>query len=87
MRIAPLGMEGRRRRVVDLLRSHKVPPSLREGWPLLVDCRDGQVLWVCGLQPGEPLRITEQTQQVVLLEWLSNDDEDRRETPGALGDL
>ena len=69
LRIAPLGMGGKRRRLVDVFRSHKVPPILRDRWPLLVDCRDGQVLWVCGLQPAEGLRITEHTEQVALLEW------------------
>lgn len=76
LRIAPLGMGGRHRRVVDVLRSHKVPPGLRQGWPLLVDCRDGQVLWVCGLQPAESLRITERTSQVVRLHWSNTDGED-----------
>lgn len=70
LRLQPLGMDGRHRRLVDCFRSHKIPPSLRLGWPILVDCRDGQVLWACGLQPAESLRITAQTQQVVLLEWL-----------------
>jgi hypothetical protein len=87
MRIAPLGMGGRRRRVVDVLRSHKAPPSLRESWPLLVDCYDGQVLWVCGLQPAERLRITEHTQQVVLLQWFGQNEENQRQAPDALGDL
>lgn len=76
MRIAPLGMGGQHRRVVAVLRGHKVPANLREGWPLLVDCRDGRVLWVCGLQPAEALRITEHTRQVVLLQWSSDDAKD-----------
>ena len=69
LRLAPLGMGGKRRRLVDVFRSHKVPPILRDRWPLLVDCRDGQVLWVCGLQPAEGLRIIEHTEEVALLEW------------------
>lgn len=73
LRIAPLGMGGSHRRVVDLLRDHKVPISLRQEWPLLVDSRNGQVLWVCGVQGAEQLRITAQTEQVVLLEWLRSE--------------
>jgi hypothetical protein len=69
-------MGGQHRRVVAVLRGHKVPANLREGWPLLVDCRDGRVLWVCGLQPAEALRITEHTRQVVLLQWSSDDAKD-----------
>jgi hypothetical protein len=71
MRFAPLGMGGQHRRVVEVLAGRKLPRSLREGWPLLVDCRSGQVLWVCGVQPAEPLRITPQTPAAVLLEWLA----------------
>lgn len=71
LRIAPLGMGGKHRRVVDVLRSHKIPPSVRPEWPLLVDCRDGQVLWVCGLQGAESLRITERTERVAELRWVT----------------
>lgn len=67
--IAPFGMEGRHRRVVDVLSSHKIPPSVRPGWPLLVDRRDGQVLWVCGLRSAESLRISAQTRDVICCEW------------------
>jgi tRNA(Ile)-lysidine synthase len=69
LRIAPFGMGGRHRQVVDVLGSHKVPPSVRLGWPLLVDRRDGQVLWVCGLRGAESLRISAQTREVVCCEW------------------
>lgn len=73
LRIAPLGMGGGHRRVVDVFSSHKIPPSLRPGWPILVDCQDGQVLWVCGLHPAESIRVTERTQQVVLFEWVPSE--------------
>lgn len=68
-RIAPFGMDGRQRRVVDVLSSHKIPRSMRRGWPLLVDRRDGRVLWVCGLCSAESLRISAQTWEVVCCEW------------------
>ncbi len=69
LRIAPLGMEGHHRLVADILSSHKIPPSIRPGWPLLVDRRDGQVLWVCGLRSAESLRVSAHTREVVWLEW------------------
>jgi tRNA(Ile)-lysidine synthase len=69
LRIAPFGMGGRHRRVIDVLGSHKIPPSVRPGWPLLVDRRDGRVLWVCGLCTAESLRISAQTREVVCCEW------------------
>ncbi len=68
-RIAPFGMDGGHRRVVDVLSSHKIPPSVRPGWPLLVDRRDGRVLWVCGLCSAESLRIYAQTRDVICCEW------------------
>ncbi len=68
-RIAPLGMHGRQRRVVDVLGSHKIPPTVRGGWPLLVDRHDGRVLWVCGLHSAESLRISAQTQEIICCEW------------------
>ncbi len=69
LRIAPFGMDGRHRQVADVLGSHKIPPSIRPGWPLLVDRRDGRVLWVCGLCTAESLRISAQTREVVCCRW------------------
>ena len=69
MRIAPFGMGGRHRRVVEVLNSCKVPPSVRLGWPILVDRRDGRVLWVCGLRSDESLRIPPQAQEIVCCKW------------------
>jgi tRNA(Ile)-lysidine synthase len=69
MRIAPFGMDGRHRRVVDVLNSDKVPRSMRLGWPILVDRRDGRVLWVCGLRSDESLRILSQAQDIVCCKW------------------
>ena len=69
MRIAPFGMGGRHRRVVEVLSSCKVPPSVRPGWPILVDRRDGRVLWVCGLRSDESLRVTSQTHDIICCKW------------------
>ena len=69
MRIAPFGMDGRHRRVVEVLSSCKVPPSVRLGWPILVDRRDGRVLWVCGLRSDESLRVTSQTRDIICCKW------------------
>jgi tRNA(Ile)-lysidine synthase len=49
-RIAPFGMGGAHRLVTDVLADHKIPASMRGGWPLLLDRRAGRVLWVCGLR-------------------------------------
>ncbi len=69
MRIAPFGMGGRHRRVVEVFSTSKVPPSMRLGWPILVDRRDGRVLWVCGLRSDESLRISSQARDIVCCKW------------------
>jgi tRNA(Ile)-lysidine synthetase-like protein len=68
-RIAPFGMGGAHRLVADVLADHKIPASMRGGWPLLLDRRAGRVLWVCGLRTAEALRITAQTETVVCCTW------------------
>lgn len=71
-RIAPLGMGGRHKALGDLFTDHKIPPVLRSGWPLIVDSAEGEILWVCGIQPAHPARITAQTTQVLYLQWYRN---------------
>jgi tRNA(Ile)-lysidine synthase len=66
---APLGMSGRHKALGDLFTDRKIHPSLRPGWPLVVNTENGQVLWVCGIQVGHPARITEKTRRVVHLRW------------------
>jgi tRNA(Ile)-lysidine synthase len=73
LRIAPLGMGGKHRSVADVLGSHRIPATMRGRWPLLVDRRDGRVLWVCGLHSAESLRVTQATQQVICLEWTKSE--------------
>lgn len=68
-RIAPLGLAGRHKTLGDLFTDRKVSPSLRAGWPLIVDGEDGEILWVCGVQPAHKARITAQTEQVLHLHW------------------
>jgi tRNA(Ile)-lysidine synthase len=68
-RFAPLGMSGRQKALGDLFTDRKIHPSLRPGWPLVVNNENGQVLWVCGIQVGHPARITEKTRRVLHLRW------------------
>lgn len=67
--LEPLGMAGHHKQVADLFTDRKTPPAVRAGWPLLVDRTTGRVLWVCGSQPSEQVRITSQTRQVVCFWW------------------
>ncbi|MCX6043928.1 MAG: tRNA lysidine(34) synthetase TilS [Chloroflexi bacterium] len=69
LRFAPLGMRGHHQLLGDFFTNHKVPSSLRSGWPLILDQSSGEVLWVCGLQLGHSARITPQTRRVLSLGW------------------
>lgn len=69
MSFAPLGMGGQTRALGDLFTDRKTPVSLRAGWPIVIDSSSGQVLWVCGIQPGHGARVTEATAAVLCLEW------------------
>ena len=69
MRIAPLGMGGRRKSVGDLFTDRKIPTALRPGWPLVIDAQSGRVLWVCGLAVSHEARLTASTREVLALCW------------------
>lgn len=69
LRIAPLGMHGRSKSVGDLFTDAKIHPSLRPGWPIVVDAESGAVLWVCGLSTAHTARITETTHRCLHLTW------------------
>lgn len=69
VRFAPLGMAGRHKQLGDFFTDRKTPVSLRPGWPLVVDRTTGEILWVCGLQPGEQAKIDNRTRQVLALTW------------------
>jgi tRNA(Ile)-lysidine synthase len=68
-RFAPLGMGGQQKFLGDLFTDRKTHPSLRPGWPLILNSEDNRVLWVCGIQIAHPARITEGTRRVVHLWW------------------
>ncbi len=70
LKFAPLGMNGRHKSLGDFFTNHKVPPSLRRGWPLLVDRANQTVLWVGGLAIAHQVRITERTRQILGIQWI-----------------
>jgi tRNA(Ile)-lysidine synthase len=71
-KIDPLGMAGRRKSLGDLFTDARIEPGLRRGWPVLLDVKDGRVLWVCGLAQSHATRITDATRSVWLLRWRSD---------------
>jgi tRNA(Ile)-lysidine synthase len=68
MSIAPLGMGGHQRALGDIFTDHKIPPSLRPGWPVVID-GSGNVIWLCGLVMAEAVRVQPTTRQVRHLIW------------------
>lgn len=72
MRFAPLGLRGHHKNLGDFFTDRKIHPSLRAGWPIIIDSESGAILWVCGLQIAHPARITHRTQQVLQLSWSHN---------------
>ncbi|MEZ4861825.1 MAG: tRNA lysidine(34) synthetase TilS [Caldilineaceae bacterium] len=69
MRFAPLGMQGHHKLLGDFFTDHKVPVTLRLGWPVTVDAASGELIWVCGYQPAHSVRITAATTSVLHLQW------------------
>lgn len=69
LKIDPLGLEGKHKQVGDIFTDAKIAPSLRRGWPVLLDRTDGRVLWVCGLAQSHSTRITDKTRRVWLVQW------------------
>jgi tRNA(Ile)-lysidine synthase len=69
LQIDPLGMGGKHRTLGDLFTDAKIAPTLRAGWPLIVDRSERRVLWVCGLAQSHAARITEETRRVWMVQW------------------
>lgn len=65
----PLGMAGQHKQVGDFFTDRKVHPTLRSGWPLLVDRTNGAIRWICGLAIDHHARITAATTTVLELNW------------------
>ena len=65
----PLGMSGRRKRLRHLFTDHKIPPSLRHRWPLIMDGARKEIAWVCGLRQAEMGKVTLATTTVRRLYW------------------
>ncbi|WP_165066318.1 tRNA lysidine(34) synthetase TilS [Paludisphaera rhizosphaerae] len=67
-RFDPLGMDGRRQRVVEFLRLRHVPREHRATFPVVAD-RKG-IIWVVGHRIAERVRTRETTRRRLGLRWL-----------------
>lgn len=68
-RFAPLGLQGQHKNVGDFFTDRKVHPTLRSGWPVLVDRRSGALRWLCGLAIDYGARVLATTTHVLTLHW------------------
>jgi tRNA(Ile)-lysidine synthase len=69
-RIQPLGMGGHTQSLQDLFVNLKVPAHVRSEWPLVVS--GGEMVWVVGLRPAEPFKITAKTRRILTLRLVRN---------------
>jgi len=68
-RFAPLGLQGQHKQVGDFFTDRKIHPTLRSGWPVLVDQHNGAIRWLCGLAIDHAARVTAATTHVLTLRW------------------
>ncbi len=66
-RFRPLGMKGEKK-VKDLFIDEKVPRKERERIPLLIG--GGRVLWVVGLRIDDTVKVTDETDEILLVELI-----------------
>ena len=67
-RFAPLGMGGHHMKLSDFMVNEKVPPAVRDQWPLVVSGDD--VVWVAGMRLDDRFRVRSDTMRVVRLEFI-----------------
>jgi tRNA(Ile)-lysidine synthase len=68
-RIQPLGQSGHSK-LSDLFINRKIEANLRAHWPLVMS--GAAIVWVPGLHLAEPFKVTEQTKNVIQLEFIEN---------------
>ena len=70
--LEPLGMDGRSKRLSDLLAEAGVPARERPRVPVVRTAPGGRVVWVCGVRADERSRVTDATRTLVLLRLTGN---------------
>ena len=64
-RIRPLGMNGKSMKLTDYWINRKVPDFARNQWPLIVN--KGEIIWIPGLQQDNGTKVTDNTQNVLII--------------------
>ena len=68
-RMRPLGMQGKSRKLKDIMIEEKIPQRLRERWPILVSAETP--LWLVGHKIDESARVTSTTDPILHLKLLA----------------
>lgn len=61
----PLGMGGKSIKLSDFWINHKIPRRAKEKWPVLE--AQGKIIWIPGFQPSHDARITDHTDEILIL--------------------
>lgn len=64
-RFRPLGMDGRSIKLTDYWINRKIPSLARNRWPLVV--HKEAIIWIPGLQQDNDCRVTDNTQNIIVL--------------------
>lgn len=80
--ICPLGMQGRSKKLSDLLGAERVPVAERPRVPVVRTAPGGSVVWVAGIRPDERFKCTPTTRVLVKLELTRLNSLDRTEGDG-----
>jgi len=70
-RFAPLGMDGKRVKISDLMINMKIPRRVRDHWPLV--CFGEEIVWVPGYRLANSVKIDQSTSVVIHLQLRFND--------------
>lgn len=70
---SPLGLRGKHKMLGDLFTDYKIMRCFRSGWPVVVNERNQEVLWVCGLRLAEHVKVTDATESVLFLKWMRSE--------------
>ena len=72
-RMAPLGMNGKRRLVRDLLADARIPVDQRDTAPVVARADTGEILWLIGIAQAESTRVTSDSLSTDIVLRLSAD--------------
>jgi tRNA(Ile)-lysidine synthase len=64
----PLGMGGQSQSLQDFFVNCKVAEPFRWRWPLVIS--GDEIVWVVGKRPSETFKISETTQNILILKWV-----------------